>query len=155
MTVAVQSRTVREYERRQLLERIQREGATVGTSIPETIEVAGEPLALAEFVFEVKKMDTVPQEKREEVAEAKTLLRRERLRRKQQLEEADITLEEGETIASEIVGIDRALNALESLGPTDLEAEVEATKAADTKRWFSFLREVLGHDDAGKRRGVR
>ena len=156
LTLARLSPFVQGYERERLLERIEREGATVGASIPETVEVAGEELALKEFVFEVKKLEELPPEKREEVHEARKLLRRERLARKQRLETETMTLAEGEAIAAEIVGIDRALNALESLGRTDLEAEAEANEAADTKRWFSFLRKVLGHDDAGeKRRGVR
>ena len=153
--VALQPVRVQEHERERLLERIGRDGATVGASIPEEIEVAGEPLSLKEFVFEVKRLDVVDDEKRAEVAEAKKLLRRERLDRKQELEDGDISLERGEALASAIIGIDRALNALESLGPTDLEAEARASEAADTKRWYSFLKDVLGHDDSNKRRGVR
>lgn len=146
---------VQEYERERLLERIDREGATVGASIPAEIEVDGEAFPLKEFVFEIKRLETVPEDRMDEVAEAKKRLRRERLDRKTTLEEADITLAEGEALVDEIVGIDRALNALESLGPTDLEAEMQASKAADTKRWHAFLKDVLGDDTTDKRRGVR
>jgi hypothetical protein len=144
---------VQEYERKQLLERIQREGATVGASIPETIEVQGETLDLREFVFEVKRLDRVPADMREEVAAAKKNLRRERLQRKQRIERDEVSREEAEALVDAIVGIDRALNALESLGPTDLEAEVETQEVMDQKRWFDFLEQVLGHDDASRRGG--
>ncbi|WP_137283422.1 DUF5788 family protein [Halorussus salinisoli] len=142
---------MKEYERKQLLERVEREGATVGADIPETIDVQGESLDLREFVFEIKRRDTVPAGERDRVDEAKKNLRRERLQRKQLLEEGDITREEGQELVSAIVGIDRALNALESLGPTDLERESQAKEAADQKRWMSFLKQALGREDASNR----
>ncbi|MFC7142228.1 DUF5788 family protein [Halosimplex aquaticum] len=137
---------MKEYERKQLLERIGREGATVGAEIPDRIEVQGEPVDLREFVFEIKRRDTVPAGERERVDQAKTNLRRERIRRKDLIEDGDISREEGERQAQAIIGIDRALNALENLGPTNLEAEIEAQETADKKRWMSFLKQALGHD---------
>jgi hypothetical protein len=145
---------VKEFERKGLLERIEREGATVGADIPETIEVQGEDVDLHQFVFEIKKRDTVPAGERERVERAKKNLRRERLQRKQRLEEADVTYEEGERLVEAIIGIDRALNALEQLGPTDLESEARAQEAADRKRWMKFLRKALGHEDADSGIGV-
>jgi hypothetical protein len=138
---------MQEYERKQLLERVDRESATVGASIPDEIDLQGERFELGAFVFEVKRRDSVPADTREEVDEVKTLLRRERLQRRQTLEEGDITREEGERIVEVLVGIDRALNALESMGATSLEAEAEAQERADQKRWYSFLKQALGHDD--------
>jgi len=139
---------VKEFERKGLIERTEREGATVGADIPETIEVQGEDVDLQAFVFEIKKRDTVPAGERERVERAKKNLRRERLQRKQRLEEGDISYEEGEGLVEAIIGIDRALNALEGLGPTDLEREVEAQETADRKRWMRFLQKALGNEDA-------
>jgi hypothetical protein len=138
---------MREFERKQLLERVDREAATVGASIPDVIDLQGEEFELREFVFEVKKLDRIPADRRDEVQEAKKLLRRERIERRERLEEGDISREEGERLVNAIVGIERALNALESLGTTSLEAEMEASERADKKRWFSFLKEALGQDD--------
>lgn len=144
---------MQEYERKQLLERIGREGATIGARIPDRIEVQGEEFDLKSFVFEVKKLNQVPAEDRERVDEAKKLLRRERIERKEQIEEGDISFEEGEELANAIIGIDRALNALESLGTTNLEAEEEAQERADQKRWYTFLKKALGHkNDDGRSR---
>jgi hypothetical protein len=140
--------TVKEFERKGLIERTEREGATVGADIPETIEVQGEDVDLQQFVFEIKRRDTVPAGERERVERAKKNLRRERLQRKQRLEEGDISYEEGEHLVEAIIGIDRALNALEGLGPTDLEREVEANETADRKRWMRFLQKALGNEDA-------
>jgi hypothetical protein len=143
---------VKEYERKQLLERLDRAGSTVGVEIPERTTVQGEPVDLREFVFEIKRLDSVPPGERERVQTAKSNLRRERLERRQRVENGDISYEEGEEIVESILGIDRALNALESLGPTDLEAEAQRKEVADRKRWMSFLKQVLGHDDGPDRR---
>ena len=139
---------MQEYERKRLLERIEREGATVGADIPETVEVQGETVELRSFVFEVKRYDRVPPGETDRVERAKRNLRRERLQRKQRIEDGDITREEGERLVESIIGIDRALNALESLGHTDIEAEQEAKEAADQKRWVRFLQQALGDDDS-------
>ncbi|MDZ7730380.1 MAG: DUF5788 family protein [Natrialbaceae archaeon] len=133
------------YERKQLLERIERDGATVGVSIPDRIEVQGSEVDLQSFVFEITRRDTVPPGEQERVVQAKKNLRRERVERVNRIETADITREEGESLAASIVGIDRALTALDGLGtPTDLEAEAQAQEAADRKRWLSFLKQALG-----------
>jgi hypothetical protein len=143
-----------EYERKLLLERIDREGATVGASIPDRIEVQGTEVDLREFVFEIKRRDTVPPGEREKVEQAKKNLRREKLQRRQLIENEEVTFEEGEELVESIVGIDRALEALQSLGPANIEGEIRAKEAADQKRWMGFLKKVLGKD-GGPRLGGR
>ncbi len=138
---------MQEFERKQLLERIERDGATVGADIPEEIDVQGEEIALQEFVFEIRRRETVPSGERDRVERAKRNLRRERLQRKQRVEDGDVSYEEGQELARAVVGIDRALNALEQLGTVDLEREVETKEAADRKRWMRFLQKALGQED--------
>ncbi|QLG48156.1 DUF5788 family protein [Natrinema halophilum] len=138
---------MQEYERKQLLERVEREGATVGADIPESITVQGEEIDLRTFVFEIKRRETIPSGERDRVEQAKKNLRRERLERLDRIEEGEISREKGEELAGGIIGIDRALNALESLGPTDLEREQKVQQAQDRKRWMSFLKKALGQDD--------
>jgi hypothetical protein len=145
---------VKQFERKQLLERIEREGATVGASIPDQMTVQGEEIDLRAFVFEIRRRDTVPPGERDRVERAKRNLRRERLQRKQRIENDNISREEGERLAEAVIGLDRALNELENLGPVDVEAEAQATEAADRKRWTRFLQKALGNaDDDG--RGAR
>ncbi|MFT4944200.1 MAG: hypothetical protein ACI9K3_000129 [Halovenus sp.] len=145
---------MKQFERKQLLERIEREGATVGASIPDQMTVQGEEIDLRAFVFEIRRRDTVPPGERDRVERAKRNLRRERLQRKQRIENDDISREEGERLAEAVIGLDRALNELENLGPVDVEAEAQATEAADRKRWTRFLQKALGNaDDDG--RGAR
>lgn len=135
---------MREYRRKQLLERIGRDGATVGRSIPERIEIQGEAIDLREFVFEIRRRETIPSGERDRVDRAKRNLRRERRERKQRIEAGEISYEEGERLAEAIIGIDRALTELESLGPVDIEREAEANETADRKRWLQFLQKALG-----------
>ena len=146
---------MKQFERKQLLERIEREGATVGASIPDQITVQGEEIDLQEFVFEIRRRDTVPRGERDRVEQAKRNLRRERLQRKQRIEDGDITREEGERLAEVIIGLDRALTELETLGPVDVEAEAQAKEAADRKRWTKFLQKALGRADDESGHGAR
>jgi hypothetical protein len=138
---------VQAYQQKQLLERIGRDGATVGAEIPETIEIQGETLDLRQFVFEIKRRDTIPPGERDRVETAKRNLRRERVERVERIENNEVSYEEGTTLADAIIGIDRALNALDQLESVDLEAEAERQEAADKKRWTNFLKKALGHED--------
>ncbi|SFL02533.1 hypothetical protein SAMN04487950_2020 [Halogranum rubrum] len=144
---------VKEFQRKQLLERVNREGATIGSTIPDEIAVQGETLDLQEFVFEIKRRDTVPAGERERVDQAKRNLRRERIERLELIEENEVSYEEGEELVESIIGIDRALNALEQLQPVDLEQESKVQEAADKKRWMTFLNKALGRDS--DRKGIR
>ncbi|WP_089870056.1 DUF5788 family protein [Halogranum rubrum] len=144
---------MKEFQRKQLLERVNREGATIGSTIPDEIAVQGETLDLQEFVFEIKRRDTVPAGERERVDQAKRNLRRERIERLELIEENEVSYEEGEELVESIIGIDRALNALEQLQPVDLEQESKVQEAADKKRWMTFLNKALGRDS--DRKGIR
>nr|WP_174789862.1 MULTISPECIES: DUF5788 family protein [unclassified Haloarcula] len=139
---------VKEFERKQLLERIERDSATVGANIPDEITVQGEEIELQSFVFEIKRRETIPRGERERVEQAKKNLRRERLQRKQRIEDNEVSYERGEELATAIIGIDRALNALEQLGAANIEQEAQAQETADRKRWMKFLQKALGHEDA-------
>lgn len=140
---------MREYERKGLLERVEREAATIGADIPEEIDVQGEPIDLQSFVFEIKRRETVPSGERDRVERAKRNLRRERLERLERIEENEVSYERGEELAASIIGIDRALEALEGLNAPDPETEAKRQEAADRKRWMNFLKKALGREDAG------
>jgi len=145
---------VREYQRKQLLERVNKESATIGADIPDRIEVQGEAIDLREFVFEIKRRETVPEGERQRVERAKRNLRRERLERLEEIEENRVDFETGEELAASIIGIDRALEALDSLRSPGVETEAQKQEAMDRKRWMSFLKKALGRDDAsGSKRG--
>ena len=146
---------MKEFERKQLLERVNREGATIGVDIPDRIDVQGEEVELRDFVFEIKRRERVPDGEKERVDRAKKNLRRERLQRLQRIEENEVSYEEGQRLVESIVGIDRALNALEQLRPANLEQEAQLQEAQDQKRWMNFLKQALGRDGGASKRGGR
>ncbi|QIB73369.1 hypothetical protein GL213_12260 [Halogeometricum borinquense] len=141
---------MKEFERKQLLERVNREGATIGVDIPDRIDVQGEEVELRDFVFEIKRRDTVPEGEKDRVEQAKKNLRRERLQRLQQIEDNEVSYEEGRRLVESIVGIDRALNALEQLRPANLEQESQLQEAQDQKRWMNFLKQALGRKKSSR-----
>ena len=142
---------MKEYERKGLLERVNREAATVGAAIPDEIEIQGEPIELQSFVFEIERRETVPPGERERVEQAKRNLRRERLERLERIEENEVSYERGESLAASIIGIDRALEALDGLNDLDPETEAQRQETADRKRWMNFLKKALGRDGGGSR----
>jgi hypothetical protein len=139
---------VKDHVRDGLLERIDRDGATVGQSIPESLTVGERTIDLRAFVNEVSDGNRDP----ETVQSVVTDLRRERQRRRERLETASLSRSAGRELADSILGIDRALTVLESTGASDIEAEIERQRVADRKRWRSFLEDVTS-DGTGREGG--
>jgi len=100
---------------------------------------------------EILRRETVPPGERERVERAKRNLRRERIERVERIENDAVSYAEGRDLVDSIVGIDRALNALDQLGSVDLEAESQRQTAADRKRWLNFLTKALGRDEGRSR----
>lgn len=128
-----------EEERAELLERVNRQSATVGASLPETITVGGDELALSEFLVETRKLDRIPPETEATLREAKQALRTERKRRVERLESEPLDRETAEAIADDVVGIDRALNALDSIREPSYSERARAAEREDHERWLGFL----------------
>ncbi|MFC7131676.1 MULTISPECIES: DUF5788 family protein [Salinibaculum] len=128
-----------EAQREELLARINSQGATIGAQIPDTITLAGDELHLSEFLIETRKVDRIPPEAEEKLTEAKRALREARARRVERLETESLALDTAEAIADEVVGIDRALNALENIRHPDFGDHAHSAKIADHKKWLGFL----------------
>ncbi len=126
-------------EREKLLKRVNRQSATVGASIPETITVDGKAIELKEFLVETRKIETLPPETSELVSRARQLFAAERDERVDRLKNDQLTSEEAERLADEIVGIDRAQNALKTIRHPSFGEEAQTNTIDDHKRWLSFL----------------
>lgn len=142
---------MRDYERKQLLERVEREGATIGAEIPEQITIQDQEVQLRQFVFEIRRRESYPAGERERVQTARRNLRRARLQRLQQLRNGELAYDTGEQLAEEIIGIDRALNALDQLAAPDIEQQAQQETINDTKRWVRFLKQALGQQPTDRR----
>lgn len=129
-------------ERTALLQQVNKQSATVGASIPETVPIQGTEIELAEFIIETRGIEQLPPESESVLAEAKRAFRTARAERVEQIESAELDREQAEAIADEIVGIDRALNALETIRHPDFGDQSQAETVEDYKRWLGFVAEL-------------
>ncbi|WP_227353259.1 DUF5788 family protein [Haladaptatus salinisoli] len=132
-----------EQERRRLLDRLRRPSGTVGKKMPDELTLGGTTIDLNAFVFECKRLDTIPEDERERIEEMKTELKRERLERKQRIARDDISFEEGERLVESVIGIDRAHNALAGLDAPSIEEEMRRKKLDDARELLTLIRRGL------------
>ena len=126
-------------KRQRLLDRIQRPSGTVGTDLPDEITVQGTTIDLTEFIFECKRLETIPETERERIEDVKAKLRRERLERKQRIARDDISEDEGTQLVRDIHGLDRALNALEGLDEPSIDEQIRRQKLEDARELRSLI----------------
>ncbi|WP_276255618.1 DUF5788 family protein [Halomontanus rarus] len=129
-------------QRRRLLERVDRPSQTIGEDVPDELTVQGTTIDLKAFVFECKRLETIPKHERERIETVKTDLRRERLERKQRIAREDLAVEEGERLVQSIHGIDRALNALEGLDSPSIGEQVRRKRLEDARELRSLLNQL-------------
>ena len=134
--------TLDEQKRKELLRRVNRQGATVGARTPETVTVGDEEFHLREFLIETRKVKGVPPDARELVKKATTELSKRRKQLHDRLETEPLTRPEAERIAEEIIGLDRAVNALENLRRPTYGEQSTKSSIEDHKRWLNFLESV-------------
>jgi len=132
-----------EGRRQQLLDRIGRQSATIGTNVPESVTIGGTDLNLREFVAETGAMEFVPPEHRQRVREVRATLSHERSALKARLENDPLTVEEATRIADTIVGLDRAIAALDDLRTPDREIEARERSLEDSRAWLSLINQIL------------
>jgi len=142
-----------ESEREAILDRVTSQSATVGASVPDTVTIDGTAVDLSEFIVETRAIETVPPAVDRKVSSVKTTLRAERERRMDRLRggnddtettDTDATddpldRETAETLADEIVGIDRALNALDTIRHPDFADEHHSATLDGHERWLAFV----------------
>lgn len=143
---------VKANERESLLERIDRDGATVGASIPGQLTVQGEEVDLRGEIFALARDAPLSPDQQARRHELTVGLRRERTARVNRLKEGDVDRSTGESIVETVTGIDRALDALTAVGePDDIESEIRRRELGDKKRWRSFLKRARGNSEERRR----
>lgn len=142
---------MREYDRAILRERIDREGATVGATIPATVVFEDRTIDLRERILDLTAHEELTVDQRSEVVTLKRGLRRRRHDLVDELDYDALTLDEGEELVDRIAGIDRALNALDQLGEPSVTEQANRRREMDRRRWMDFLREALGQSDDRRR----
>ena len=128
--------------REALLDRVDSQSATVGASVPDEIDVDGSAVDLSAFIVETRKVDAVPPALERKVSAARETLGTERERRVERLKSAPIDAETAEALAEEVIGIDRALNALAGIRRPGFADEHHADTLAGHERWLAFVDQV-------------
>ena len=140
-----------EFEKKELLEKIDHDSSFVGTEIPEKTVIEGEEFDLRNYVVKAKRRDGA-----DDLTEVKKKLRRRRTDLHRKLSEKDASETEysrGKELVRKIKGIDRGLSSLEQVGrDKDLDSEEMAKEKADQMRWKSFVDKVKGEDNDDRRR---
>jgi hypothetical protein len=129
--------------RAELLERVNRQSATIGAKTPATITIDGTEIDLHAFLIETRELPEIPPGTKELVSTAKQRLKTERDERAERLK-TDQTLDEeaAETIAEEIIGLDRARNALDGIYRPNYGEEAHNMTIDDYKRWLGFVESI-------------
>lgn len=131
-------------ERQEYIRSVEMDSSTVGVELPDTIEVGGDELELDEFLVETRKVDEIPPEAAATIEEAKRVLRAERRRRFERLENDAINHETADRLVGKINGFDRALDALENLRRPSFGDASRSAMVDDYERWLGFLDTVRG-----------
>lgn len=127
-------------QRAELLDRIRRSSATVGRAIPETVTVAGKSVPIREFYFDVSDRSELEPDERQRVEDVLTHLRRERLRLVQRIENDEVSYERGEELVTEIVDLERAIDAFESVGEPGLAEQLRQVRIESARGLVELLR---------------
>ncbi len=129
------------HEREALLERVERESATVGASIPERLRLEGETVRLRTRILSLQRRDSLDPSAEEERERLLVALRGKRRELLDRLEQDPLDREDGEELAGRIIEIDRARSALRDAGEdTEIEEEIREQRVQDAERWRSFVK---------------
>lgn len=141
---------MKEYERQAILDRVDRDSATVGAAIPEEIVLDGESVVLRELVADLSTQSDLSESDREQVQALVIALRQKRAALVSRIEESIEDRETADRVADRIIGVNRALSVLAGIDETEtIEAAMQAQSVADTQRWISFVKEAKGGIERG------
>lgn len=131
-----------ESERQEYLREVESDSSIIGATLPETIDIGGEEIALDEFLVETRKIDEIPPDAQATIEEAKRVLRDERAQLVDRLKNDQLSHETADALVEKINGLDRALSALENIDCPGFGEVSRNALGEDYKRWLGFLDQV-------------
>ena len=132
----------------------QRDSFTIGTDIPEEINVEDRTIPLKRLAFDISSQGKVPDEYGTDLKTVKRNLRRERNKMSDKLEDCEVESEDqAEILVEQIRQIDRALSVMSDPGESNVESEIKRNEAMKQKKWTEFLKKVKdsGSNSKGRR----
>ena len=110
----------------------------VGIQIPDTIVWKGKEIELRNEIWELTHDEDKGERRKKELLEVLINLVREKIER---IRSGDITMEEGEHLVEECVGLKRAMDDLQSR-ESNIEEDMKARRISDQERWLRLIKRV-------------
>ncbi|CAJ38043.1 DUF5788 family protein [Methanocella arvoryzae] len=146
-----EDRLLSKIERDNYIIRLQKEFASTGATIPDSVAIDGKTIRLRTYVFEIlKKKGNLTPEEQEEADRTAALLQKKRRELVSTIATAqDMTQREAEELFNTILGIDRALDTLYRIHEPRSSAQEEAKKAKvqDGRRWLNLVKKIYSRGD--------
>lgn len=138
-------------ERENYLIRLQKEFASTGATIPDTIVIDRKKIRLKTYVFDIfKKKGNLTPDEQAEVDHTAALLQKKRREIVSKISTTqDMTRQEADDLFNTVLGIDRALETLYRAHEPRSSAQEEAKKAKvqDSRRWLDLVKKVYSRGD--------
>lgn len=131
--------TIGKYEREALIDRIDKEGATVGHEIPDEITIDDDVVELSRVASHIRKTG-VSQTRFDDIMEFKRTLRQKQNDNRDKIQNAELTHETAEQLAEETIGVERVLNMFQGDDVDSISDELKRNRAQRQKRWQAFLK---------------
>ncbi|MDY6964787.1 MAG: DUF5788 family protein [Halobacteriota archaeon] len=135
---------ISEKDKKDLIEKLSKPSSLVGKDIPDEIFLDDEKLELSGIVLDLIKKEVVSDYDLKFARELKRKLLKKQADEETYLKDSDLTEEEANILYEEILGIKRAILALEGVGKEakDLKNVYQSDDIEDMKRWIKFLKKV-------------
>ena len=134
---------ISEEDRRKLIDKLNKPFSIVGKDIPDQIYIDGKNLDLNNIVLDLIKRKNQSEEDIKITLNLKKMLFLKQKEDETDLENSDLTEGEANILYEEILGIKRAILALEDVGKKDnedLKNFYRTNEVEDIKRWVKYLK---------------
>ncbi len=125
-------------ERQELMRLMEDPATAVGIQIPGSIIWNGKEIKLRNEIWELTHDESEGERRKKELLEILNNLINEKIER---IRTGDITMEEGEHLVEECVGLERAVDDLQNRN-RDIEEDMKNREIKDHKRWLKFIKRV-------------
>ena len=135
---------ISEKDKKELIEKLNKPFSLIGKEIPDKMSINGEELELSNIVLNLIRKRVLSEEEIKIVHDLKKILLKKELDDEKNLKDSNLTEEEAKNLYEGILGIKRAILALEGAGKEkkNLKNTYKSDDVEDMKRWIEFLKKV-------------
>lgn len=139
-----------DYERENMIIKLNKEFAYAGATIPSEIFIDGERISLRSFIFEVsKKRGMLPPDKIAYANHIIPLVKKKRKEIVDRISKETLTRSTAQDLYQLALGLSRALDTLYHIHEPlfSIEEEIKRAKIEDGRRWISLVKKVYSRED--------